>query len=180
MKIASLKNVYNCNIWYDSVGSRRLVRTLLTLGANPNAQDNAEWSPLHEACNRGNLGVVKLLHKYGADINLKGFGRDTPLHDAARNGQIKVSTKFFRKTEFHFQRFGRHYKWYILDINHFFKFWKLFRTSKYSQTFCILRMISNFPLNFDSLAHALLSKLRLATLAIEAGKNKSFLESNWL
>ena len=76
---------------HDFVGSRRLVRTLLTLGANPNAQDNAEWSPLHEACNRGNLGVVKLLHKYGADINLKGFGRDTPLHDAARNGQIKVS-----------------------------------------------------------------------------------------
>ena len=66
------------------------MRTLLTLGANPNAQDNAEWSPLHEACNRGNLGVVRLLHKHGADINLKGFGRDTPLHDAARNGQLKV------------------------------------------------------------------------------------------
>ena len=80
---------------YYFVGSRRLVRTLLTLGANPNAQDNAEWSPLHEACNRGNLGVVKLLHKYGADINLKGFGRDTPLHDAARNGQIKVSHSIF-------------------------------------------------------------------------------------
>ena len=80
---------------YHFVGSRRLVRTLLTLGANPNAQDNAEWSPLHEACNRGNLGVVKLLHKYGADINLKGFGRDTPLHDAARNGQIKVSHSIF-------------------------------------------------------------------------------------
>ena len=82
-----------------SKGSRRLVRTLLTLGANPNAQDNAEWSPLHEACNRGNLGVVRLLHVHGADINLKGFGRDTPLHDAARNGHLKVSdavcTKYF-------------------------------------------------------------------------------------
>ena len=76
------------------IGSRRLVRTLLTLGANPNAQDNAEWSPLHEACNRGNLGVVRLLHKHGADINLKGFGRDTPLHDAARNGQLKVTSYF--------------------------------------------------------------------------------------
>ena len=79
------------------IGSRRLVRTLLTLGANPNAQDNAEWSPLHEACNRGNLGVVRLLHKHGADINLKGFGRDTPLHDAARNGQLKVTNYFIHK-----------------------------------------------------------------------------------
>ena len=81
------------------IGSRRLVRTLLALGANPNAQDNAEWSPLHEACNRGNLGVVRLLYKHGADIHLKGFGRDTPLHDAARNGQIKAGKSRFEEKE---------------------------------------------------------------------------------
>ena len=60
------------------------------MGADPNAQDNAEWSPLHEACNRGNLAVVKVLHEGGADLNLKGFGKDSPLHDAARNGHLKV------------------------------------------------------------------------------------------
>ena len=60
------------------------------MGADPNAQDNAEWSPLHEACNRGNLTVVKVLHEFGADLNLKGFGKDSPLHDAARNGHLKV------------------------------------------------------------------------------------------
>ncbi len=60
------------------------------MGADPNAQDNAEWSALHEACNRGNLGVVKVLKEFGADLNLKGFGKDSPLHDAARNGHLKV------------------------------------------------------------------------------------------
>ena len=68
-----------------------MVRQLLQMGADPNAQDNAEWSPLHEACNRGNLGVVKVLHEYGADLNLKGFAKDSPLHDAARNGHLKVN-----------------------------------------------------------------------------------------
>ena len=45
------------------------------MGADPNVQDNAEWSPLHEACNRGNLSVVKVLKEFGADLNLMGFGR---------------------------------------------------------------------------------------------------------
>jgi len=71
-------------------GSSRLVKQLLKMGADPNVQDNAEWSPLHEACNRGNLSVVKVLKEFGADLNLMGFGRDSPLHDAARNGHIKV------------------------------------------------------------------------------------------
>jgi ankyrin repeat protein len=52
-----------------------LVKQLLKMGADPNVQDNAEWSPLHEACNRGNLSVVKVLKEFGADLNLMGFGR---------------------------------------------------------------------------------------------------------
>ena len=56
-------------------GSGRLVKQLLKMGADPNVQDNAEWSPLHEACNRGNLSVVKVLKEFGADLNLMGFGR---------------------------------------------------------------------------------------------------------
>jgi hypothetical protein len=66
------------------------VRQLLQMGADPNAQDNAEWSALHEACNRGNIAVVRVLKEFGADLNLQGFGRDSPLHDAARNGHLKV------------------------------------------------------------------------------------------
>ena len=102
------------NRWiFFVIGSRRLVRTLLTLGANPNAQDNAEWSPLHEACNRGNLGVVRLLHKHGADINLKGFGRDTPLHDAARNGQLKVTNYFILIISFFTNKASNYVCWIV-------------------------------------------------------------------
>ena len=49
------------------------------------------WSPLHEACNRGNLSVAKLLLRHGALVNCAGMGRETPLHDAARNGHFQVS-----------------------------------------------------------------------------------------
>lgn len=52
---------------------------------------------MHEACNRGNLGVVRVLKEFGANINLQGFDKDSPLHDAARNGHLKV-VKFLVKS----------------------------------------------------------------------------------
>lgn len=51
----------------------------------------AGWSPLHEACNHGWLGVAELLLRAGADVNARGLDDDTPLHDAAINGHSKVA-----------------------------------------------------------------------------------------
>ena len=49
-----------------------------------------DWTPLHEACNRGHYKIVRVLLKAGADVNAKGLEGDTPLHDAASNGHMKV------------------------------------------------------------------------------------------
>lgn len=49
------------------------------------------WTPLHEACNQGNVEVAKQLLKAGANVNVQGFEDDTPLHDAAGNGHHKVT-----------------------------------------------------------------------------------------
>ena len=55
-----------------------------------------EWTPLHEACNRGFKAVVKVLLEYKANVNIVGCDRETPLHDAAKNGHIDVSIEEIR------------------------------------------------------------------------------------
>ncbi len=46
-------------------------------------QDNAGWTPLHEACTHGYVGIVRRLLDAGADVDMPGADNDTPLHDAA-------------------------------------------------------------------------------------------------
>ena len=50
------------------------------------------WTPLHEACNVGNVDVAKQLLKAGANVNVLGYGDESPLHDAAINNHSKVGT----------------------------------------------------------------------------------------
>ena len=50
------------------------------------------WTPLHEACNLGNVDVAKQLLKAGANVNVLGYGDESPLHDAAINSHSKVGT----------------------------------------------------------------------------------------
>ena len=43
---------------------------VLVENAAVNAQDNAGWSPLHEACSAGKPRIAKLLLENGADVNI--------------------------------------------------------------------------------------------------------------
>ena len=50
-------------------GSVEDVRFLLESGADPNAADSQENSPLHYALKRGNLMIIRLLIGQGAKLN---------------------------------------------------------------------------------------------------------------
>ncbi|KAG1701744.1 SMC5-SMC6 complex localization factor protein 1 [Nymphon striatum] len=81
------------------------VKELLTVpGIDVNIQDNAGWSPLHEACNHGHAEIVLELVKFKPkqsisgyfkngknylDLTIKGESGITPLHDAVMNDMVK-------------------------------------------------------------------------------------------
>lgn len=52
--------------------------------------DNAGWTPLHEACNRGHSQAVRVLIQHGANVNASAECGTTPLIDAARNGHLSI------------------------------------------------------------------------------------------
>ena len=88
------------------------VRTLLQRGADPNhpvylteqwcgkKYGERKWRrpPLHTACEKSVLQMVKLLVQHGADID-RGDGRDsdTPLHCACVGGQKEVVVYLIRE-----------------------------------------------------------------------------------
>ena len=65
------------------------IQRLINRGADINAIDDAFWTPMHLACARGDLDLVKLLVTLGASLQgLKGY--DTPLHVAASRNRPAV------------------------------------------------------------------------------------------
>jgi len=52
---------------------------------NVNAGAGGGYTPLHNACVRDHLDMVKLLLNAGADVNAKNIHGNTPLHPACRH-----------------------------------------------------------------------------------------------
>ncbi|XP_059914626.1 ankyrin repeat domain-containing protein 12 isoform X1 [Gadus macrocephalus] len=71
-------------------GDSKLVKELISLGADVNVKDFAGWTPLHEACNLGYYDVAKVLISAGAEVNTQGLDDDTPLHDASSSGHKDI------------------------------------------------------------------------------------------
>jgi ankyrin repeat protein len=81
--------------WIDlhsaaSAGDVKRVKELLEKGADPNARDENDNTPLHLAASWGHVGIVKLLLGHGANLNAQNkYGR-TPLHKAAYWNRVDV------------------------------------------------------------------------------------------
>lgn len=63
---------------------------LLAAGANPNARDGGQMTPLHAAAVHGQLEVFQLLLRNGADITAKTVRGRTPLQLAEMNDSTDI------------------------------------------------------------------------------------------
>jgi ankyrin repeat protein len=66
------------------------VGRLLIVGADVNAKDSEDWTPLHWASNRGHVQVFIELLQHGADVDAKNNAGWTPLHCACYFGDMAV------------------------------------------------------------------------------------------
>lgn len=60
------------------------------LEMHPDQKDNAGYTPLHEACSRGQVGIARMLLQYGANHSETAHSGIRPLHEAVDNGYIEI------------------------------------------------------------------------------------------
>lgn len=77
-------------------GHAKLVRYLLTHGADINAADIDGKTPLHRAAIGGHTVITGLLLKYAADIKQKAHSGETALHYAAQYGHLNVIRRLLK------------------------------------------------------------------------------------
>jgi tankyrase len=81
-----------------SFGHSEVVQILLEKGANPNACDNWNYSPLHESVSKGKIDVCLALLQHGANAELRNSENKTPL-DLADANTKPILTGEHRKDE---------------------------------------------------------------------------------
>lgn len=72
-------------------GHTEVVSFLIAAGADVEATDDGEWTPLFSASLGGHTDVVKLLMKHGADVEARDDEQGTALQVAARNKQLDAA-----------------------------------------------------------------------------------------
>jgi ankyrin repeat protein len=94
LKLSNKKEIMNTNDQELIVAARDNnlpeMRRLLSVGADVNAKNDFDSTPLHEASTNGHQQVVKELVDHGADTEAKSFIDRTALHFAAVNDHPAV------------------------------------------------------------------------------------------
>ncbi|KRY68019.1 Tonsoku-like protein [Trichinella pseudospiralis] len=83
LHVACIKNKLNTVLHYF-----KDITCVNKKGHPVNVFDNAGWTPLHEAANRGFTSVIQILIENGADLNIRGCQQLTAAMDAAVNGHL--------------------------------------------------------------------------------------------
>lgn len=73
-----------------------IISLLLVYGADPNISDHHGITPLHVACMRGKLKLVRLLLEFGALIDIADAWTDTPLEKAYSSGNTELVEELVR------------------------------------------------------------------------------------
>jgi len=76
--------------WATENGRVEMTRTLIQEGADKNARDVDEESPLHLAARWDQLGVARILLDAGADLHARSIAQMTPLHLASHGGHSEM------------------------------------------------------------------------------------------
>lgn len=60
------------------------------LNMDPDQKDNAGYTPLHEACSKGQIAIAKCLLNYGANYSETAHSGIRPLHEAIDYGHLEI------------------------------------------------------------------------------------------
>uniref|UniRef100_H2LVI7 Proteasome 26S subunit, non-ATPase 10 n=1 Tax=Oryzias latipes TaxID=8090 RepID=H2LVI7_ORYLA len=75
----------------DAILRSQIALMLLENGADPNATDKLEWTPLHRASAKGNYRLIQLLLKQSASTNIQDCQGNTPLHLACEEERVEAA-----------------------------------------------------------------------------------------
>ncbi|MEC4896092.1 MAG: ankyrin repeat domain-containing protein [Oscillatoria sp. PMC 1051.18] len=78
-------------------GHTEIVQSLLEAGANPNYQDEANYTALALAAENNHFAIVQALVAAGADVNLAEISGNTPLLLACEKGAVEIGEFLLRE-----------------------------------------------------------------------------------
>ena len=81
------------------IGNSKISEYLLNNGADINATDKENNTPLHEASRKGRLNVVQVLLAHGADARTKGYNGETPAQKASTDEIRNAITDYLDQKE---------------------------------------------------------------------------------